>query len=787
MTWQRLVRVGLASFVVTFVIAVIIGVRDRPAPAADVPVDDADPRAVLQSSSVRITLGDGSVIEADRQFAYDDGSVRLLDVAVSVPGGEDRTGFRIRGGEAAGIEQEGEWTLSGDVNLETADGLAGRTTEASYADETGLVEMPAPAAFEEGWMRLAGDAARYDRRGGLLYLDERAVVVLDAAAGGGAASTDEVLIEADTARIARLDGDMRFAGGARILAGGQRMSADEVVVGFDAEESRLDFIELSGAARVLGTDDEDGQLQEMSASGIRVVYEEGSLRETVLSGDARVRGSDPSPGGLQEMSAPDIAVTYGAGVAERAVLAGGARIVLFGDAVTVPGATIASRSLDLELTADAGGIELLQACERVTVVLPATDDRVRRIEADTLALGEERNAPCPAVAGETSEPDEPAESHPLDVEEVPEHEAGGGEAGAASSMAATFEGNVEYVEHPAAGDEPAAAERAVLAGSLEAVLAHGLTQLTSARFREGVALEAGSVTGRSDAATYTPDNAMFVFSSLADSAPPRVEARWGSIEATTVEVGLDGPDIEATGSVEALLSSAAPEETPATDGTAGFTPPGLFDAGPRIYARADGFSYEALSSSATYTGDARIWQGSTEVRGNTIVLDDATGGVNAEGEVLTRTTMFQEDDVTGEPAAVTSAARAGTFTYDHAARKATYTEGATLQSDRFTLQGDLIALFLGDDARTLQRIEASDAVVIELDSRRVEGDALVYTDLDGRFDVTGRPALILTLEETSDACRETTGRAVTFYRTRDEVSIDGQSEARTVSASVPCR
>ena len=802
LTWQRLVRVGLAAFLVTFTIAVIIGVRDRPRPANDDPVARADPQALLESRSVRITLGDGSVIEAHRQFAYDDGSVRLLDVAVSVPGGEDRTGFRIRGGEAAGIEQEGEWTLSGDVSLETADGLAGSTTEASYADATGLVEMPAPAAFEEGWMRLAGDAARYDRRGGLLYLDERAVVVLDAAGGDGAANTGEIRIEADTARIARLDGDMRFAGDVRIDSGGQRMSAAEVVAGFDSAESRLDFIELAGNARILGTDGGGGQLQEMSASGIRVVYEDGTLHEMALSGGARVLGRDPSPGRLREMSALDIAVTYGAGAAERAALAGGARIALFGDAADGPGATIASRFLDLDLTADAGGIRLLQAGfparslpgERVTVVLPAADNLVRRIEADALKLGEEPLALDPDAPGHA--PDEEAAADALDSAGTmnagpggdgavaPDAAAGVDEAGAAGSMAAVFEGTVVYVERRAAGAEPAAAERTVRAASLEAVLGEGLTQLRSADFTGEVTLEAGSVTGRAEVATYAPNDAVFVFSSPSDEAPPpRVEDRWGSIEATTVEVTLDGPDIAATGSAEALLSSAAPEENADTDGTAGFTPPGLFDAGPRIYARAEAFSYEAESSSATFTGGARIWQGSTEVRGDTIVLDGATGGVSADGAALTRTTMLQGDDVTGEPAAVTTEARADTFTYDHARLQATYDTEAVLQSDRFTLQGDLLDLFLGNDARTLQRIEARDNVLLELGSRRAEGETLVYTDLDGRFDVTGRPVLIL--EETSDACRERTGRAVTFYQTRDEVAIDGQSEERTVSRS--CR
>ena len=794
-TWQRLVRVGLASFVVTFGVAVMIGVRERPAPAADVPVDQADPDAVLQGRRVRITLGDGSIIEADRQFAYDDGSVRLLGVEVIVPAGEDRTGFRIRGGEAAGIEQEGEWRLARDVRLETADGLAGRTSEASYADATGLVTMPAPAVFEEGWMRLAGEAARYDRRDGLLYLDERAIVALDGAGETGESDAGQTLIEARTARIARLDGEMRFVGDVRVDAAGRGMDADEVVVRFDSEASRLEGIELMGNARIDGGGAGDDQLRELSASRISVDYENGALGGMTLSGGARVQGGNASPGRLQEMAAPEIRVTYAAGVAERAVLEGGARVELFGDPVSAPGATIASRSMDLELAVDAGGIELLQAREHVEINLPAAGGVVRRIAADALDLGGNSGAPGPRgdpdALDRSGDPDvalrEEAGAGLRDRTDAgPGEETDLGGAADAGSMPAMFDGNVAYVERRPDGAEPGGGERIVRAERLEAALDNGLTKLMAARFLRDVVLEAGRVTGQADEATYAPDGDTFALvSSGAGGRPPRVDDRWGSIQATTVVVGLDGPDIEATGNVRGLLTSeGAGADSGAGDG-AGFTRPGLFDEGPRIYAAANHFAYDAAQSLATYTGGARIWQGLTEVRGGAIVLDDATGSIRAEGGVQTRTTMLQTDDVTDEPAAVTSEARAEAFAYDHVHRQATYTTDAVLESDGSVLRGGTIDLFLGEDARTLQRIVAAAEVQMVLDSRRAEGETLTYRDADGRYDLTGAPVRVL-VEETSGTCRETTGRAVTFYRTRDDMSIDGQSEARTASMSVPC-
>ena len=58
-------------------------------------------------------LAGGSVIEAEEQFAYEDGSVRLLAVTVTVPAGADRPGFGMQGDEATGDEETGAWRFTG--------------------------------------------------------------------------------------------------------------------------------------------------------------------------------------------------------------------------------------------------------------------------------------------------------------------------------------------------------------------------------------------------------------------------------------------------------------------------------------------------------------------------------------------------------------------------------------------------------------------------------------------------------------------------------------------------
>ena len=73
---------------------------------------------------------------------------------------------------------------------------------------------------------------------------------------------------------------------------------------------------------------------------------------------------------------------------------------------------------------------------------------------------------------------------------------------------------------------------------------------------------------------------------------------------------------------------------------------------------------------------------------------------------------------------------------------------------------------------------------LTIDGRRAAGETLAYDDAGGRYDLTGAPVRVV--EELGGGCRETTGRAVTFYVAGDAVIVDGRAEARTASSTGPC-
>ena len=783
-SWQRPARVALASFAVTFGITLLYSMPDRTAPPAAPAGAPADPRAVIASRGARITLGDGSVIVADRQFAYDDGSARLVGVEVIVPAGEDRTDFRIRSGEASGVEETGEWRLSGTVTIETGDGLTGSTSEASYADATGLVAMPEPAVFEQGWMRLAGDAARYDRRRGLVHLDQRAVVELRLGTRGDAPG---VRIASGNAEVDRLAGLMRFRDVVTVEAGERRMRSDEVVVRFDPDASRLDVIELTGNARVLGRDGGESDLREMSAERIGASYRDGELERAVLSGGSRILGGDAGPGRLRDLSAPEIAVDYGDGAPERVALDGGARVELFGDPAGARGLTIAGRAMDVALPRSGAAVDELQARGGVTLEFPAQEGSVRRIRAQTLAIGRDagEGERTSALAVEPSLPSTTPAGRGAPGSEAPpagvvatgvEVPAGGGAPG--SGLLAVFDGNVEMRESdapPGAGAD----DRIMRADRMESALSEGLAQLTQTRFVGNVRLESGRIGAEADEASYAPDAALFtLLVSDATDRTPRLDDQRGFVQAETIAIALDGPNIEAIRDVKGVLAAAE------VDGSSTTVRPGLFAAGPPIHVVAGRFVYDATQSLATYSDGARLWQGSTEFRGQTVLLDETTGDISAEGSVRTRTTMLQNDETVDDVVETTTEGRAGALFFDNRSRQATYTTDALLSSPGFALGSDAIELFLHDDARTLARIEADGEVALELDARSVTGDSLAYDDGEGRYDLTGDPVRVV--EEMEEGCRETTGRTVTFYASGQSISADGQSAERTASTSASC-
>ena len=509
--------------------------------------------------------------------------------------------------------------------------------------------------------------------------------------------------------------------------------------------------QTEGFMRFEGGVEIDGGSRHMVADRARISFvDDASEPESLeLLGSARVQGETAVAGQLREMSAETLTLTYdesGQRV-ERAVLIDDATLGLYGEPGTA-GIQIGGRSIDVELAPDDGSVRSLTAHQNVFLDLPSSPGvPAQSVRASTLR-----------VFGEGGEE--------LD--------------------AATFEGNVEYRERRRQGGQDLT--RVARANRLDATLTDGMSTLEQARFYGDVTFEDQSVAGDAAEAVYLlPNGVLELLTAGTSGRTPRVIDRRGSVQAQTIRVTLDGPRIDATGNVESVLStndSAVAERSAGENADGTGKRPRLLDADQAVLVTADHMFYDDETAMATYSGSAHLWQEAVEFHGNKIILDEATGNIRAQGNVRTRTVLRQINDATNLQEETVTIGRAEEMTYDDALRQATYTTDAQLIGPRGDVRGETIRVHLQEDSRTLDRIDASGTVRLETAKRVVSGATLLYYDADGRYEMTGKPVRIV--EELEAGCRETIGRSLTFFITGDELSIDGQAETRTQTASGEC-
>jgi lipopolysaccharide export system protein LptA len=793
--WQNYIRFALALFVVGLGSAVFLNLRDRAEPVRAIVVERTDPDATIQTRGSRIiqtdSLGDNLMVLSERQLTYPDGTLRMIDgVEVTVKHREDREGFSLRGMQASVDGEQTEVTLVGSVQFLSENGLEATSESATYTERDGMVRMPQTASFEREGMTASAEGSEYSRQDDLLQLIGSANVTL-------LSEGMRTVISSNSATLAQTAGYMTFEGEVEITRAGRMMEAQRAHLLLSGGTSDLESLTLEGDARILDSDPESKHFQAMAAAEIRIDYgtdgqqiervrlsdgaridgakeSSGSFREMVadeieirydaagqqiesvsLVGGARILGGNTKPGQFREMKSIEIALRYDQvqDHIEQVTMNDNAQLALFGPG-SKPGTEISSAWMEVNFDAQRGEVSKLSARNDVKLVIPKAGTKpLQRIMSNTFRAT--------------------------------------GESGAGLEDA-EFEGSVEYQELTE-GQHLTKDGRVARAQRLDAVLGKGLSALESAKFSGSVVFEDGDIQGRGDVVDYRIlDDTIELSSPVTDGEFPRVIDARGSVEAHTIRLVFAGPQIQASGAVESVLSAMSEAKRP-----------GLLSDEQPILVTADEFSYNGQTEIAIYRGAAHLWQGESEFRGEQIVLDESAGNLSIKGAASTRTILSQVDDKTGLLEDSNSIGSASAVHYYDKAHRVTYTRGATVAGPRGDLTGDVVHLFLQSDNKTLDRIVASGGAQLLRPGQLVSGDRLIYHDADGRYEMSGEPVRIIEEvedEESEDEissealeddvlltlCRETTGRTLTFFLTADDVSVDGQAEVRTETASGEC-
>ncbi|MEN3339601.1 MAG: hypothetical protein V7647_3277 [Acidobacteriota bacterium] len=751
MNWQKNARRAIVAFVVVFVAIVIVAGRHRkPAPAGEPPPRRVDPDAVVeghgtgkieQSRDGRVVL----LLTFGSQLTYPDGRSRLTG-GVSVTADRNGKPFTVTSREAdvamKGSDLQTAHFLH-DVKLKSND-LEVAADDASYSAAEGMVKIPGAVTFARARMKGSGMGATYDRTREVLWiLDQAKISVTGDKAGKGALDASS-----RAAGLARQENYIRLTGAAHINAEGRLIDADEITIALTPAtpkdpDQRVRSLELRGNSRIAGGGGTNAP-QTMSARDIDLAYAE----------DGRTL--------------------------QRANLIENAVVQLPGDPKGA-GRRIAGKTVVIGLAPDGSTVTSLTANENVQVDLPAEGDLpAKRIRSAALAA------------------------------------SGPPEAGLQN---ATFTGNVEYRETGAAHATTSAVERLARSQSLIVETKPGLGAVQQADFHGNVHFTDGpQVAADASRALYHVDRDQIELSSTQEPGPvsPRVSDGRVTVEARAIEMTLGTRKLTAdtkirssmmpeakpapgalpavapigargkTPAAKPVTSAAAGSPQPGAGGAEASRVPGLLKQDQPVTVTSNRLTYDGDAGHAVYSGNARLWQSDTSVRGDTVIVDDKSGNLEAQGNV--RTEMMLDDvDAAGKRTQIRTIGEGNAFIYDDAKRLATYTGKAHMVGAEGDLTGEKIELFLKANANELERVEgygANGTVVVKETGRTATGARLTYTVENETYLMTGTP--VVAIETNPPDCKKSIGAVLTFQRAVGTVSTSGNGVIRSVQNQIAC-
>ena len=721
-TWQKRARIVLAIFGVAVAVVVYfsIGERRTAAPPAQVPREDPTAQVEVKQGDaqrLRATEQDFSIKFA-RSLAYEDGSQKMFEVAITVNKSDGRT-YVVTADEATAGKDQRERQLAGHVRLKVSDGFEMSTDRASHNQDDSIVRAPGAVAFSKGHMTGSGGNATYDQTRDILTITEQAKVNMSD--DKGQPTTD---FNAGTAVLDRLQNTLTLDGQAHVLRNQQVIDADHVLTRLSDDEQIVQYIELRNNARVTG----GASIDSMSARDIDMDYSDDgqALERVVLNG--------------------------GAGVAMKAS--------------SGPGRQIVGESLEVRLAPD-GAIVALVGRDRVRLDLPASGD-----------------TPAGSISAETLE--------------------GTGEAGRGLTTT-EFRGKVEYRESGKRG----AMDRVVHAQSLTAMLTDDA--ISDATFKDRVTFEEQGLSARAAEISYQPKQNKITLRGADAGGPPHVTVDQISIDARAIDVGLEGRQIAATDVKTTLAPQKSGQSRDASH--TGVAIPGLLKQDQVANINANALDYRGQAGQAVYRGDATLWQGSTTIRADTITLDQQKNNLVAAGSAKSTLDLdtglssgsgneIRYDDEkrivtysgavlppTTERGAGSAGARSGA---PSDSRRAVPVRDAQLSGPQGDLRGGRIEIVLAKEGNTVERLEGYTGVTLKLDKRTARGSRLTYYASEERYVMSAAGTTRVTVTEAQTAasgavtCHETVGRTLTFYKSTDTISVDGNDQDRTEMQVKPC-
>jgi LPS export ABC transporter protein LptC len=479
------------------------------------------------------------------------------------------------------------------------------------------------------------------------------------------------------------------------------------------------------------------QLVDAATAVLYLTADQSRIDTMELRDQARISTAKAAPGAVQALAGQSMNLKYGddGETLQHAVISGAATIQVAGDAGKA-GREIAAALIDVTLAPDGSTPTALVGRDNVLLTFPPDAGQGgRTIRAATLDAKGEPNK---------------------------------------GLTRAQFAGNVQFRE------QVGSTGRAANSAGLDVGLKPGFSTIEAATFTRGVRFEQGTMTALAAVGHYDPDKGTLALSGAEPGrVAPHVENEKIVVDASAIDVTLDGPKMTATGKVRSELK---PAPKPKPGETSDAKVPSMLKQDQSVFVLSEKMDYDGSVSAATYAGGAVLFQGDTSIKGDTISVDNKSGNLAASGGVTTTTILEKRDakepkvsssgskDAKPKP----SIATAKDLKYEDAERHLIYTGDAHMTGPEGDMTASRIELYLKPSGDELERAEAYENLTLREQNRETKGAKLVYTTADETYVVTGTPVRIV------DQCqRETIGRTLTFNKGADTVVVDGNSQIRT--------
>jgi len=509
-----------------------------------------------------------------------------------------------------------------------------------------------------------------------------------------------------------------------VLTNGEGHATTEFTAGrttFARPEHRLT---LEGTMHAL----HDGRMIEAAVGVVHLTEDEQHVTDVDLTGGSRVSGGT----GIESMAARDIILHYGTedDALESAELHREGMVALLARDGS-SGLHLAGDLLEVALGPD-GSLTRTSGTGNVRLDVPASSSSAKAIRAQSL---EGSGAPGQGLTN------------------------------------ATLAGGVEYRED---GDGRIAS-RLVRSRTLSLALA-GET-VGEARFVGGVTFEEQDFRAASAEARYDPSRGALRLTGVEAGKVPQVSDARATIDAGSIDVVLQGRVMKAAGAVKTVLRASPPAA-----GRNGARLPSLLRQQEAANVSADALDYRGEEGTATYTGNTTLWQGETAIRAEVIVMDQSRGDLQATGNARS-SIVFDTGVSIGRASAITYADAMHTLVYSSSkSAVGSAVVQAQVSGPQGDLHGDRIEVRLAEQGGRIEGLEAVTNVSLRRDARLARGSRLTYYAADERYVMSGADARPVSVVE---ACKETTGKTLTFFGASDRIIVDGNEEIRTQTRNGP--